>query len=159
MAQTCKKPVGEIQDAERRAFLTQTLALVGGCMCAGWIAGCETDVLKSSDVAVRFNVADAPALAQVGGAVKQIFEGQHGGEPVIIIRLSEEAFLVLSSLCTHQRCEVNLPGEGDPQIWCECHGALFDRTTGAVLRGPATAPLPRFESAYDRGTQILTIQF
>lgn len=154
-----KKQVEEIQDAKRRAFLTQTLSLVGGCMCAGWIAGCETDVLKSSDVAVRFDVSNAPALARVGGAVKRIFEGQHGGEPVIIIRLSEEAFLVLSALCTHQGCEVNLPGDGDPQIWCECHGALFDRTTGAVLRGPASSPLPRFESAYDNGTQILTIQF
>lgn len=154
-----KKQMEEIQDAERRVFLTQTLSLVGGCMCAGWIAGCETDVLKSSDVAVRFDVSNAPALARVGGAVKRIFEGQHGGEPVIIIRLSEEAFLVLSALCTHQGCEVNLPGDGDPQIWCECHGALFDRTTGAVLRGPAPSPLPRFESAYDNGTQILTIQF
>lgn len=147
----------KIQDAERRAFLTQTLALVGGCMCAGWIAGCETDVLKSSDVAERFDVLSEPALSEVGGAVKRIFEGQDN--PVIIIRLSEESFLVLSSLCTHQACEVNLPGEGDPQIWCPCHGALFDRTTGAVLRGPATAPLPRFENTYDKGTQLLTIQF
>lgn len=147
----------KIQDAERRTFLTQTLALVGGCMCAGWIAGCETDVLKSSDVAERFDVSSEPALSEVGGAIKRIFEGQDN--PVIIIRLSEESFLVLSSLCTHQACEVNLPGEGDPQIWCPCHGALFDRTTGAVLRGPATAPLPRFENTYDKGTQLLTIQF
>ena len=159
MNQMCKEQVGKIQDAERRAFLTQILALVGGCMCVGWIAGCETDVLKSSDVAERFDVSSEPALSEVGGAVKRIFEGQHGGNPVIIIRLSEEAFLVLSSLCTHQACEVNLPGEGDPQIWCPCHGALFDRTTGAVLRGPATAPLPRFENTYDTGTQLLTIQF
>ncbi|MDP6041757.1 MAG: Rieske (2Fe-2S) protein [Candidatus Latescibacteria bacterium] len=146
-------------ETERREFLAQALTLVSGCMCAGWVAGCETDVLKSSNVAVRFDVSSAPALAQVGGAVKQVFGGQLGGAPVVIIRQAEEEFLVLSSICTHQACEVNLPGEGDPQIWCECHDSLFERTSGRVLRGPATAPLPRFESTYDKGTETLTIQF
>ena len=152
MAMKCEK-------TERREFLTQALTLVGGCMCAGWVAGCETDVLKSSNVAVRFDVANAPALSQVGGSIKQVFEGQLGGAPVVIIRQSEEDFLVLSSLCTHQQCEVNLPGDGDPQIWCECHDSIFDRTSGAVLEGPAPSPLPRFDSTYDKGTQTLTIQF
>ena len=64
---------------ERRVFLTQALALVGGCMCAGWISGCESDVLKSSGESVQFDVGSAPALAQVGGSVKQVFEGQNGG--------------------------------------------------------------------------------
>ena len=144
---------------ERRAFLTQALALVGGGMCAGWISGCENDVLKSSGVSVQFDVGDAPALAQVGGSVKRVFEGQNGGAPVIIYRSAEENFVVLSSVCTHEACEVDLPGERDPQIWCSCHGARFDRTTGAVLRGPATAPLPRFESTYDSVTQTLSILF
>ena len=147
------------EKTERREFLTQALALVGGCMCAGWISGCENDVLKSSGESVQFDVDSAPALAQVGGSVKQVFSGQNGGAPVIIFRAAEENFVVLSSVCTHEACEVDLPGERDPQIWCSCHGARFDRTTGAVLRGPANAPLPRFESTYDSGTQTLSILF
>ena len=147
------------EKAERRAFLTQALTLVGGCMCAGWISGCETDVLKSSGESVQFDVGNAPALAQVGGSVKQVFGGQNGGAPVIIFRRAEEDFVVLSSVCTHEACEVDLPGERDPQIWCSCHGAMFDRTSGAVLRGPANAPLPRFGSTYDNGTQMLTVLF
>ena len=147
------------EKTERRAFLTQALTLVGGCMCAGWISGCENDVLKSSGESVQFDVGSAPVLAQVGGSVKQVFSGQNGGAPVIIFRVAEENFVVLSSVCTHEACEVDLPGERDPQIWCSCHGARFERTTGAVLRGPATAPLPRFESTYDSGTQTLSILF
>ena len=75
MAQICEKHVlvGDKQETERRAFLTQALALVGGCMCAGWFSGCETDVLKSSGVSVQFDVGNAPALAQVGGSVKRVF--------------------------------------------------------------------------------------
>lgn len=35
------------------------------------------------------------------------------------------------------------PGNGT--IECAWHGARFDITTGAVLQGPATDPLPVFE--------------
>ena len=143
----------QCEKTERREFLAQALTLVSGCMCAGWVAGCETDVLKSSNVAVRFDVSNAPALSQIGGSVKQTFDGQHGGAPVVIIRQSEEDFLVLSSICTHQQCEVNLPGDGDPQIWCECHDSIFDRTSGAVLEGPAPAPLPRLPAKPSRRSQ------
>lgn len=146
-------------EPERREFLTQALALVGGCMCCGVLAGCESDVLKSTSVSVQLNVANEPALAQVGGSIKKIFEGQNSGRPVLIIRQGENAFLVLSSVCTHEACEVDLPGQLLPDILCQCHGSLFSRETGEVLRGPATARLPGFESAFDGNTQTLTITF
>ena len=30
-------------------------------------------------------------------------------------------------------------------LMCQCHGSRFDIVTGAVLNGPATAPLSRYE--------------
>lgn len=30
-------------------------------------------------------------------------------------------------------------------IMCQCHGSKFDVTTGAVVRGPASAPLTVYE--------------
>lgn len=144
---------------ERREFLTRALKLMGGCCCVSVLAACETDVLKSSNVAVRYDVSQVSDLAQVGGSVKQAFDGQNGGSPVLIIRMDEEDFLVLSSICTHEACEVNLPGDGDPNIWCACHGSVFDRTSGNVLQGPATAPLRRFESSFEKSTETLTITF
>ena len=149
----------EMIQTERREFLTQALTLVGGCVCSGLLVGCETDVLKSSNIAVRLDVANESRLAQVGGMIKKVFEGQNGGFPVIIVRQTEKDFLVFSTVCPHQGCEVNLPTEFVPEVWCPCHGSVFNKTTGAVLQGPATAPLPRFESAYDKSTNLLTITF
>jgi len=30
-------------------------------------------------------------------------------------------------------------------IECECHGSVFDITTGAVLNGPATEPIATYD--------------
>ncbi len=46
-----------------------------------------------------------------------------------------------SSRCTHLGCTVRRTAEG---FFCPCHGARFDEL-GAVVAGPARAPLPWFE--------------
>jgi Rieske Fe-S protein len=128
-------------------------------MLTSLMAACESDVLKSSDVAERLDIADEPALATVGGAAKRVFGTQNGGRPVIIVRMGEDEFLVLSSVCTHLGCEVNLPGQRHEEILCECHGSVFRKDSGAVLEGPADAPLRRFASEFDDDSGTLTITF
>jgi 3-phenylpropionate/trans-cinnamate dioxygenase ferredoxin component len=40
-------------------------------------------------------------------------------------------------------------------LMCQCHGSRFDVDSGAVLRGPATQPLNRYEvNEADDGIQI-----
>lgn len=137
--------------------------MLGAGVCGGVLtsilSGCESDVLKSSDIAEQFDISEEPALQTVGGAAKRTFGTQNGGRPVIIVRMTEDDFLVLSSVCTHQACEVNMPGERHTEILCECHGSVFKTDTGAVLEGPASAPLRRFDSDYDDDSGKLTIVF
>ena len=147
----------------RRSFLARGASILG--LGAAWgtlsslVGGCESDVLKSSDIAVRLDVGAEPELAGVGGAVKKTFGTHNGGRPVLVIRTTDEAFLVLSTVCTHLACEVNLPGVRNPEILCECHESVFSKSSGAVLRGPASAPLARYESSFHKGTAVLTITF
>jgi len=57
---------------------------------------------------------------------------------VVLTREGDEVH-GFSAVCTHLGCLVRDVHDG--QIRCPCHGSRFDARTGAVVQGPATAPL------------------
>ncbi|WP_205323858.1 FAD-dependent oxidoreductase [Glycomyces sp. YM15] len=69
------------------------------------------------------------AVMRLDGALRAVYRDEDGG------------LRILSSTCTHLGCVV---GFNDTEhTWeCPCHGSRFS-TGGAVLQGPATAPLER----------------
>jgi len=57
-----------------------------------------------------------------------------------------------SDICTHRQCNLSLGGEIDgTTIECECHGSIFDMTTGEVVNGPATEPIATFPVTEEGG--------
>ena len=61
-----------------------------------------------------------------------------------------EGFRCISAVCTHLRCTVNAFEESDdehpePHAHCPCHGSVFAKKDGRVLRAPAPSPLPTYE--------------
>ncbi|WP_060885269.1 ubiquinol-cytochrome c reductase iron-sulfur subunit [Streptomyces caniscabiei] len=59
---------------------------------------------------------------------------------VVVTQPQEGDFKAFSAICTHQGCIVS--SVSDETIDCACHGSRFTITDGAVVRGPATQPLP-----------------
>jgi len=67
-----------------------------------------------------------------------------GGE-IAVTRVGG-VFYAFSDICTHRGCNLALGGEIEGNtITCECHGSVFDMTTGDVVEGPATEPVATFE--------------
>lgn len=58
---------------------------------------------------------------------------------VVLTRDAAGSLHAFSALCTHQGCVVASVRHGS--INCPCHGSRFDAKTGAVVAGPAPAPL------------------
>ncbi|GIV51319.1 MAG: hypothetical protein KatS3mg054_0703 [Chloroflexus sp.] len=156
-------------DRRRGEFLLSAAASIGAVLSASalasLIAGCESDTTKPSTTGqmVQFDVSTEPALANVGGVVKRTFGSNNGGMPVFIVRMGETSFVVLSSRCSHDECEVGLPAQQNGALVCPCHRAEFDPKTGTQTKPPSgrgpTGPLQRFSATFDPQTNILAITF
>jgi nitrite reductase/ring-hydroxylating ferredoxin subunit len=69
---------------------------------------------------------------------------QVGGDDVAVANVDGELH-AFSDVCTHMQCSL---AEGDldgTTVTCICHGSEFDVTTGDVLGGPATEPVPSYQ--------------
>jgi nitrite reductase/ring-hydroxylating ferredoxin subunit len=67
--------------------------------------------------------------------------------PVVLVRSGGDVH-ALHDRCSHRGCSLAESGElrDGGVIECQCHGSRFKLTDGALLRGPATAPQPAFET-------------
>jgi cytochrome b6-f complex iron-sulfur subunit len=63
---------------------------------------------------------------------------------IIIARTLNDEFLAVSSLCTHQQVLIDFQASNN-RFYCSGHGSVFS-TTGAVLNGPAAAPLKQYKT-------------
>jgi thiosulfate dehydrogenase [quinone] large subunit len=101
-----------------------------------------------------------PAGAQKLGPASQLPAGQAAyyhdpvnGSTDIVVRESNGTFAAHSAICTHAGCTVEYSGG---QLLCPCHGSMFDARTGAVLQGPAVAPLPA-RRVVEHGGQLYAV--
>jgi cytochrome b6-f complex iron-sulfur subunit len=74
------------------------------------------------------------------------------GKPVVVARPAQDRVVAFSAVCTHMGCTVAPAGT---TLKCPCHGSAFDATTGAVLNGPASRPLPSVSVRVDGGSVVL----
>jgi nitrite reductase/ring-hydroxylating ferredoxin subunit len=56
-----------------------------------------------------------------------------------------------SDVCTHKGCSLSTGDLDGTELECECHGSVFDITSGAVINGPATEPIATFPVREDGG--------
>jgi Rieske Fe-S protein len=115
-------------------------AAVGGAAVLAACGGSDT----ASEAGVEPNPDDGEGA--LAGALVPAAEVPVGGgvivaaQKVVVTQPTEGEFKGFSSTCTHQGCQVSSVEED--QIVCACHGSAFSAADGAVVKGPATAPLP-----------------
>lgn len=106
----------------------------------GWLA-------ENSNVAVQYldwlksdGVASALSLPPGEGAVLR--DGRHR---IAVYRDGNGEISAFSARCPHLGCVVRWSPQ--EKSWdCPCHGSRFDAKTGAILNGPADAPLSSIEA-------------
>ncbi|MCZ4121192.1 Rieske (2Fe-2S) protein [Streptomyces sp. H39-S7] len=87
------------------------------------------------DAAATEPVTLGPATDVAVGGARLYRDGK-----VVVSQPTQGAYKAFSAVCTHAGCVVDKVEDGI--ISCPCHGSTFNATTGAVVQGPATEPLP-----------------
>ena len=130
------EPQGE---PTRRAFLDSVIAAgtavtVGGMAVPGVLYLWPAAQGGAGD---EVEVKDAPGLSPGQSTMVQV-----KGKAVIVIR-ENAGYRAISAICTHLGCLVKWES-AKKEFFCPCHAAVFDQN-GAVVSGPAPAPLPAYK--------------
>ncbi len=154
---------------DTRATRRGVLAGVGLVGLAGAVSACSSGGSSSSSAGTGAGSAStaaaapgsAPSSAGTGGganvlaATSQIPVGSgkiFTDQKVVVTQPSSGDFKAFSAVCTHMGCIVSQISNGT--IDCPCHGSQYSIKDGAVVAGPAPAPLPA-ETIKVSGTSIV----
>jgi Rieske Fe-S protein len=132
-------------EAGRRSFLR--LCTAGATFCG--FAGACTNNADGFEPASFGDVTAGKSADFPEGTLVRL-----GSSPVFLGR-DAGGFYALTSTCTHAGCTVATQGSGaSASLACPCHGSRFDRN-GAVVAGPASAPLVHFAVEVTGGDVIV----
>ncbi|HSV38805.1 MAG TPA: Rieske (2Fe-2S) protein [Nocardioidaceae bacterium] len=100
-------------------------------------------------------VLAATSDVEVGGALfldSEDVPGEEVPNGVVITQPAAGEFHAFSRDCSHMHCAVADIQDG--KIHCPCHGSEYDMATGAVVGGPAPAPLNEVPFEIKKGNII-----
>lgn len=120
---------GDVPMLPRRTFLATGCATA--CLA---VAGCSAEGAPSGENRLRGPITVSVNDVPVGDGVVL------ADRQVVLTQPEPDVFRAFSALCTHRGCTVNRVRNG--AIECPCHNSAFSITDGAVIRDPATEPLP-----------------
>ncbi|WP_297087586.1 Rieske (2Fe-2S) protein [uncultured Draconibacterium sp.] len=101
---------------------------------------------SGNDITINLTSSTYASLGTVGGYA-------YTGD-IIVFRTGQSTYLALSKVCTHQGCTVAY-SHSDGNVLCPCHSSRFS-TGGAVLNGPATSSLKKYDVEKDGDTLTIS---
>lgn len=136
-------------EANRRTIIKSagvagTVAVIGSSVAL--TSACESEEPTEQ--------AEPAADASVPTGDVPIGSGAVVDETYVVTQPKEGEFYAFSSVCTHQGCQVRTITEDT--ITCPCHSSQFSTTTGEVLGGPATDPLPGYSVSEADGSLTIS---
>jgi Rieske Fe-S protein len=157
---TASEP-GSLSRLDRRAVLKGACAVCVGAVGAGVLAACGGNTLvDNSDGGGNAAAGDGGSSAAGGGKAYQASDIPVGGgkvfgaDDIVVTQPTAGVFKAFSATCTHQGFIVGNVQGGT--INCFHHGSKYNDATGAVVAGPAPAPLPAKTVAVSGGTITVT---
>ncbi len=112
-------------------------------LCAGAVAGLGlTAVACTGDGGDQASpTPTAPVELGSAGDVPVGGAKLYPDQRLVVSQPSKGDFAAFSAVCTHAGCVLDEVHKEEGS--CPCHGSRFDVSTGKVVQGPASSPLPK----------------
>jgi nitrite reductase/ring-hydroxylating ferredoxin subunit/uncharacterized membrane protein len=81
---------------------------------------------------------------------RKIIHAEADGAAVLLFRDGDDVYAI-SDRCTHRGCSLSDGEVKTGTVICPCHGSTFRLADGGVVRGPATAPQPAYDTRIVEG--------
>lgn len=133
----------------RRTVLRGAAALAGAAGAGAALAACSTETNSGGNTP-----ATPTAPVELGPAAEVPVGGArlYRERKLVVSCPAAGEYKAFSAQCTHAGCVLDKIVEGEGN--CPCHGSRFDVSSGKVLKGPATDPLPAVPVRAENGKLI-----
>jgi nitrite reductase/ring-hydroxylating ferredoxin subunit len=119
-------------------------AVVAGAYLGGHLA--FTNAVNVNHTATEERPLDWTAVLPDGDLAEGEFRKVPAGNTTVLLGRLRGRILALSSTCSHMGGPLEEGQVEDGCVSCPWHGSTFDLSDGHVVRGPATAPQPAYET-------------
>jgi arsenite oxidase small subunit len=136
-------------DTARRRFL-KVLVVFAGVLVLLPIGRLSAFLLESKSSTVSYPRMKIVNTGDVSAGDIVLFTYPHKDRPAVLIHLMSGDFVAYDAICTHLGCQIHFDEEPikgwesqKDNLFCPCHGGVFDPKTGDVLSGPPPRPMPK----------------
>jgi arsenite oxidase small subunit len=147
-------------DTARRTFL-KALIVFSGALVLLPLQSLSAYLLERKSGAASYPRVKVANSSEVATGESTLFTYPTSDRSAILIHLGSGDFVAYDAVCTHLGCQIHFDKEPikgwedrKDNLFCACHGGVFDAKSGDVLAGPPPRPMPKIKLEIDTNGDI-----
>jgi arsenite oxidase small subunit len=147
-------------DTARRTFL-RVLIVFSGALVLLPLQSLSAYLLERKSGAASYPRVKVANSSEVATGESILFTYPTSDRSAILIHLRSGDFVAYDAVCTHLGCQIHFDQEPikgwenrKDNLFCACHGGVFDAKSGDVLAGPPPRPMPKIKLEIDTNGDI-----
>lgn len=147
-------------DNARRRFL-KALIVFSGVLVLFPLERLSAFLLERKSSTTTYPRMKVANTNEVPAGESLLFTYPHKDRSAVLIHLASGDFVAFDAVCTHLGCQIHFDKEPikgweskKANLFCACHGAVFDPKNGDVLAGPPPRPMPKIKLEIDPNGDI-----
>ena len=147
-------------DTSRRTFL-KALVVFSGALVLFPLERLSAYLLERKSGTTSYPRMKIANSSEVAAGDSLLFLYPSNDRSAVLIRLASGDFVAYDAVCTHLGCQIHFDKEPikgwenkKDNLFCACHGAVFDPKNGDVVAGPPPRPMPKIKLEIDTNGDI-----